>query len=147
MRNGIQERWHSLHVQSSAGTNHKKGLKVCTLPDEDGNQIQTTDGIQTKYKEHSESKLNSTILPDPTVLYNLPVIAANPSPPSTSIWDWISYQGLKDKQSCRPKWNPTGVTKSKLRPPCWPIPKNCYCCLERRSLRLLILWSHDNSTP
>jgi hypothetical protein len=48
---------------------------------EHGNQIHSTDEIYSRWKEHLETILNSTILRDPTLLSGFPVFATVTSPP------------------------------------------------------------------
>ena len=94
----------------------KKGVKACTLIDEDGNHIQGTDGIWNRWKEHLECKLNSTVLPDPSVLSSLPAIATDPRLPPLGSEVELTMKGLRTNKAA----GPDGIQMGLLKVNCGP---------------------------
>ena len=95
----------------------KKSLSSCTLLDKNGSQIQSTEGIRSRWMEHFKEKLNPDIFPNSAVLDLLPVTVSDPSPPPLRSEVEDAIQALKTNKAP----GPDGIQAELLKVRCEPL--------------------------
>ena len=95
----------------------KKDIKAFSLLDEHGNQIQSTDGIRSRWKNHFKNKLNLDIHPDPTILNTFPITSTDPSPPPLHSEIEAAIRDLRTNKAA----GPDGIQPELLKVNCKPL--------------------------